>query len=93
MIIDLLLGLSPALEKGMKLKNAETWSTAKTAITSVSFVLTFLLQVAKQFDVDMGITQEEVNQLSGIIGSIGVTVFTHLHVSTNEHLGFTRKEK
>ena len=90
-IIDLLLKLSPALEKGQALKNADTWSNVVNAKLALVTVLGFALTIAKTFGYEIPISDDQITQLGGALASVGGTMVLYLRAATNPNSGLTRK--
>jgi len=90
-IINLLLELSPALEKGKALANKETWSNVVTIKNAIYTVLAFALLAAKTFGYDLPISDSQLLGLAAAIASIAEPVAGFLHITTNAHVGITKK--
>ena len=90
-IIDVLLKISPALEKGKALKNADTWSNVVNAKLALITVLGFALTIAKTFGYDIPLSDDQIAQLGGALASVGGTVVLYFRVATNPNRGLTRK--
>lgn len=89
--IDLLLKLSPALEKGQSLANADTWSNVVNAKLAIVTVLGFTLAIAKTFGYNLPISDDQIAQLGGALASIGGTFVLYMRVATNSSRGIERK--
>ena len=92
MILDILLKLSPALEHGRELENADTWRSVDAANKALVAVFGFALIVSKQFGFDFGITEAETVQLAGVVAAIGGSVSTYLHHATSTKSGIKKGE-
>lgn len=90
-IINLLLKLSPALEKGQALAKADTWSNVVNAKLAIVTILGFALTVAKTFGYDLPISDEQISQLGGALASIGGTFVLYMRVATNPNRGIVKK--
>jgi len=90
-IINILLKLSPALEKGQALANSETWTNVVTAKNAIYTVLAFALIIVKTFGYDIPISDAQIVGLSAAIASIGEPIAAFIHITTNVHAGLTKK--
>lgn len=90
-LITLLLTISPAIESGQTLKNARGWSNVANATHALIVVFGFLLVVAKFFNIDIPLSDDQIAKLAGAIASVGGTVSGVLSITTNPHAGIVRK--
>jgi len=89
-IINILLKLSPALEKGQSLANRETWTNVVLIKNALYTVFGFLLILSKQFGYEFPISDTQLITLAGALASIGEPVAAYLHITTNTHAGLVR---
>lgn len=90
-VINILLAISPALEKGQSLAKADTWSNVVNAKLAIVTVLGFLLTVAKTFGYDIPVSDDQIAQFGGAVASIGGTFVLYMRVATNPNRGITKK--
>lgn len=90
-IINVLLAISPALEKGQSLVHADTWSNVVNAKLALVTVLGFLLTIAKTAGYDLPISDAQIAQFGGAVASIGGSVVLYFRAATNPSRGLTRK--
>jgi len=89
--IDLLLKLSPALEKGKALSNADTWSNVVNAKLAIVTILGFALAIAKTFGYEVPVSDDQIVQLGGALASVGGTFVLYFRFATNTNRGIERK--
>lgn len=89
-VIDVLLTISPALEKGQALSQADTWNNAVTAKLAIVTVIGSVLTIAKIFGYDIPISDEQISQLGGAVASIGGAVVLFVRFAGNPNRGITR---
>jgi hypothetical protein len=89
-IIDILLKVSPALEQGKSLANAEGWKNVANANHSIVIVLGFILVLGKQFGYDFPISDAQVAELAGAVAGIGQVISLYFHHSLHEQNGIKR---
>ncbi|MGZ5053325.1 MAG: hypothetical protein ACXWAT_00120 [Methylobacter sp.] len=89
--LNVLLAISPALEAGKTINNAAGWANVSTATHALIAVFGFLLLTAKVFGYDIPLSDDQIAKLAGAIASVGGTAVGVLHVTTNPHVGITRK--
>jgi hypothetical protein len=90
-IINLLLQLSPALEKGQELAKAETWANRANATAAVLVVLQFLVIGLAQFGIVLPLGPVELQTVANGASAIGLAVVSYIHTSANKNLGITKK--
>lgn len=90
-VVDVLLQISPALEKGKSLANADTWSNVVNAKLCIVTVVGFALTIAKTAGYDLPISDDQITQFGGIAASIGGSVVLYFRAATNPNRGLVRK--
>ncbi len=89
--ISLLMNISPALEAGKTLENARGWSNVANATHALIVVFGFLLVVAKVFNYDIPLSDDQIAKLAGAVASVGGTVAGIVSIASNPHAGIIKK--
>jgi hypothetical protein len=90
-IINILLKLSPALEKGQSLVKADTWANRANATAAVLIVLQFALITLAQFGVVIPLGPVELKTVADAASAIGLAVVSYIHTAANKDCGVTKK--
>jgi hypothetical protein len=90
-LIKILLKISPALEAGQSLKNAEIWARFSQSSHALMVVFGFILLAANMFGFDIPLSEDQMAGLAGSVASIGGTIAMYLHTATDEKRGIKRK--
>ena len=90
-LISVLLKISPALEAGQSLQNAEGWARFSQCSHALMAVFGFALLSSKLFGFDIPLTEEQLAGLAGSVASIGGTVAMYFHTATDEKRGLKKK--
>ena len=90
-LIAILLKISPALEAGQSLKNAEGWARFSQSSHALMAVFGFALLASKMFGFDIPLSEDQLAGLAGAVASIGGTVAMYLHSAIDEKRGIKRK--
>ena len=89
-IINLLLQLSPALEKGKELTKATLWANRANATAALLVVLQFTLSALAQFGIIIPLGPVELQTIANGASVIGLAVVSYLHTAANKSLGLTK---
>lgn len=85
--MDIIAGISPALEQGKSLANAEAWSNVATTTHALVVIFGFFLLIAKSFNYDLGITDDQLFKIAGVVATVGGSASSYFHHACHKDAG------
>lgn len=84
----LISDLNTASQAGQEITNPKTWSNRASLVGRLTILMTIGLSLLKQFtDIDLGLSDDDIHQVTVGIAVIGVAIANRLHVASNPNAG------